>query len=68
MSKCPVPKGFKIPRLTDTWSEKLSSHRKSMPTVAFTLPRPNQQWGQLENQDPQSYHPPINFRNPQKFT
>ena len=23
--------------------------------------------GQLENQDPQSLHPPINFRNPQKF-
>tara|TARA_R100000734_G_C3315750_1_gene107885 strand:- start:160 stop:999 length:840 start_codon:yes stop_codon:yes gene_type:complete len=67
MSKCPVPKGFKIPRLTDIWSEKLSSQRKSMPRVAYTLPRPNQVWGQLENQDPQSMHPPINFRNPQKF-
>ena len=44
MNKCPVPKGFKIPKLTDIWSEKLSSQRKSMPKVAYTLPRPNQVW------------------------
>ena len=37
-----------------------------MPTVAFTLPRPNQQWGQLENQE-SKVHPPINFQTPSKF-
>lgn len=67
MNKCPVPKGFKIPQLTDIWSQKLNTIHKTMPRVAFTLPRPNLEWGQKENEEASSYHPPINFRNPQKF-
>ena len=65
--KCPVPKkGYKIPKLTDIWSKKLNTIHRDMPTVAFTLPRPNQQWGQLENQE-SKVHPPINFQTPSKF-
>lgn len=65
--KCPVPRqGYKIPKLTDIWSKKLSTIRKDMPTVAFTLPRANLQWGQLENHE-QRVHPPINFKTPSKF-
>jgi len=45
MSKCPVPKGFKIPQLTNIWSKKLSTIGKEMPEVAFTLPKPNLEWG-----------------------
>jgi len=66
--KCPVPhnKGYKIPRLTDIWSKKLSTIHKDMPTVAFTQPRKNLQWGGLENNEPRT-HPPIIFETPNKF-
>ena len=65
--KCPVPKhGYNLPKLTDIWSKKMSTISKEMPTVAFTLPRPNQQWGQLENNEAR-VHPPINFKTPSKF-
>ena len=65
--KCPVPRhGYKLPKLTDIWSKKMSTISKEMPTVAFTLPRPNQQWGQLENNEAR-VHPPINFKTPNKF-
>jgi len=65
--KCPVPRhGYNLPKLTDIWSKKMSTISKEMPTVAFTLPRPNQQWGQLENNEAR-VHPPINFKTPNKF-
>ena len=65
--KCPVPRhGYNLPKLTDIWSKKMSTISKEMPTVAFTLPRPNQQWGQLENNEAR-VHPPINFKTPSKF-
>lgn len=68
MNKCPVPRhGYKIPKLTDIWAKKLSTIHKDMPTVAFTLPRKNLEWGQLENKETQSEHPPINFNTPSKF-
>ena len=69
MSDCPVPHNFrlKIPKITDLWSKKLSSLNKNMPTVAFTLPRKNLEWGQMENNETQSEQPPINFRTPNKF-
>ena len=66
MSKCPIPKGFKIPQLTDIWSKKLSTIGKEMPEVAFTLPKPNLEWGLKENE--QTYSTPsINYKTPSKF-
>jgi len=42
---------------------------KGMPEVAFTLPRPNQQWGQFRESRPTTTYqtPPINFETPKKF-
>jgi len=66
MSKCPVPKGFKVPQLTNIWSKKLSTIGKEMPEVAFTLPKPNLEWGLKENE--QTYNTPsINYKTPSKF-
>jgi hypothetical protein len=66
MSKCPVPRGFKIPQLTNIWSKKLSTISKEMPEVAFTMPKPNPVWGLKENN--QEYDTPsINYKTPNKF-
>ncbi len=60
MSKCPIP------RITDIWSKPMKKISRDAPRVAYTIPVPNQQWGQLENEESNSL-PPVNYELPKKF-